>query len=165
MPTGFYERKPKDPRPRFWAKVDRDGPLLSPYLGRCWVWTGATSPKGYGHFLLDGAVWQAHRAAYALFVGPIPEGLTVDHLCRVRNCVNFVHLETVTMYENTLRGNGGRLAGERMSAKTHCLRGHPYDETNTAWRKSARGRPARSCLACNRERDRARWPARSKKGV
>lgn len=71
----------------------------------CWLWRGAVDPTGYGRFFLDGRMDYAHRAAYRLLVGPIPEGLDIDHLCRVRACVNPQHLEAVTRRENLLRGD------------------------------------------------------------
>ena len=70
----------------------------------CWVWTGAVSTGGYGRIGIDGnRLAQAHRVAYQLYVGPIPEGLHVDHLCRNRLCVNSDHLEAVTQAENNRR--------------------------------------------------------------
>ncbi len=92
-----------DPKPtreeRFWAKVDRSGP------GGCWLWTASTR-EGYGYFGLgrrDEGMVDAHRFAYELLVGPIPAGLEIDHLCRVRRCVNPPHLEAVTSAENKRR--------------------------------------------------------------
>jgi hypothetical protein len=95
---------------RFWEKVDRRGP------DECWPWTAATKGHGYGMFAVakvDGRVIlrQAHRMAYELAVGPIPEGLEIDHTCSVRNCVNPAHLEPVTHLENcrrTVRRGRGR---------------------------------------------------------
>jgi hypothetical protein len=72
--------------------------------GECWVWTGATEHNGYARFWLDGKMRYAHRVAYEWFRGPIPAGLDLDHLCRVRNCVNPYHLEAVTRQVNLLRG-------------------------------------------------------------
>lgn len=91
-----------DPRPsveeRFWSKVvEIDGD------GSCWLWTAAKSGKGYGCVVIDRRRYPAHRVAYEMFVGPIPEGLEIDHLCRVRNCVNPAHLEPVTHAENVRR--------------------------------------------------------------
>jgi hypothetical protein len=81
---------------RFWAKVEKtDG---------CWFWRARIIATGYGSFSLDGRKVMAHRFAYELLVGPIPEDLELDHLCRVRHCVNPAHLEPVTHRENILRG-------------------------------------------------------------
>jgi hypothetical protein len=128
----------------FWTKVDvyfnGDG---------CWRWEGRLSHNGYGRYYQDGRSFAAHRIAYELLVGPIPEGLVLDHLCRVPACVRPDHLEPVTQRENVLRGDTFQA---RNAAKTHCPKGHPYDEANTKVDK--RGR--RSCKECHRERNRSR---------
>ena len=120
---------------RFWAKVDRRGP------GDCWGWRAAINSHGYGVFSLGGVVQYAHRLAYQCLVGPIPDGLTIDHLCRVRSCVNPGHLEPVTHRENTLRGATLPAANAR---KTHCPKGHRYAGDNLY----VRPRGGRTCLAC-----------------
>lgn len=80
----------------------------------CWLWTGATSPQGYGRFNAglreDARNVLAHRWSYEHHVGPIPDGLDLDHLCRVRHCVNPEHLEPVTRQENVQRGHRARSA-------------------------------------------------------
>lgn len=86
-----------DPAERFWTYVDKAGP------GNCWLWTGRLERNGYARFRHDGQRSGAHRYAYELEVGPIPDGLTIDHLCRVRHCVNPMHLEPVSGRENTRR--------------------------------------------------------------
>lgn len=116
--------------------------------GGCWLWTAQLDKGGYGKVKLDGRPWMAHRAAYTLLVGPIPAGLTLDHLCRVRNCVNPDHLEPVTLKENLMRG---RTPAALNSAKTACPQGHPYDEHNTY-----RWRGRRMCKKCQRASTR-RW--------
>lgn len=121
---------------RFWAKVDVGHPL------GCWEWTGALSTKGYGRFNAGPALCQAHRYAYEALIGPIPDGLELDHLCRNRICVNPDHLEPVTTAENLRRGAGG--------PRPRCLRGHAFSESNTYYRPD-NGR--RQCRACRRERD------------
>ncbi len=93
-----------------------------PFSG-CWLWTGHLNRKGYGVLRQQ----SAHRAAYELFVGPIPAGLQIDHLCRVRCCVNYQHMEVVTLQENVKRG----VVGIFHRSKTHCPKGHPYDHANT----------------------------------
>jgi hypothetical protein len=90
----------------------------------------------------------AHRVAYVLSVGPIPKGLTIDHLCRNRGCVNPTHLEAVTQRENTLRSPIALAALN--AAKTHCPKGHPYSGANVELRGRSRG-----CRSCHQERSRA----------
>lgn len=88
-----------DDSARFWAKVDKRGP------DDCWLWlANKTAPNGHGRFSTGGSMVMAHRFAYELLVGPIPDGLVIDHLCRVRLCVNPKHLEPVTAVENIKRG-------------------------------------------------------------
>ena len=112
-----------------------------------WFWTGYINPQGYGRtsFGRPNRTWNAHVALYELLVGPVPEGLQLDHLCRVRHCGNPEHLEPVTCRENLLRGETW---AARNAAKTHCKRGHPYDEANTRIIKTG----GRSCRTCSRER-------------
>lgn len=131
------------PRPRtlaqtidaFWVKVEK--------TEGCWLWMAGRQPNGYGRLRLDGKAVYAHRFAYELLIGPIPKGLQIDHLCRVRHCVNPTHLEPVTHRENTLRGEAITAIHAR---KTHCPQGHPYDAGNT-YREPLRpwGRACREC--------------------
>jgi hypothetical protein len=89
---------------RLWSRVDKNGPIseVRPDLGRCWIWTGGRSKAGYGAIFANGRN-STHRVAYELSVGPIPKGLTIDHLCFVLTCVNPAHLEAVTNEENARR--------------------------------------------------------------
>ena len=103
----------------------------------CWNWTGAIHIKGYGQFRRRGINWRAHRLVYEWFVGLIPEGMTLDHLCRNKRCVNPDHLEVTTNEENTRRSWKFRVR------PTHCHNGHPFDEENT-YLNSGR----RHCRAC-----------------
>lgn len=110
----------------------------------CWLWRRPISNNGYAYIKWDGRDQPAHRVIYELLVGPIPDGLVIDHLCRVRHCLNPGHMEPVTGAENTRRGRSGQLQAER----THCPRGHPYNEENTYYERSQRH--GRACRACHR---------------
>lgn len=134
---------------RFEAKVER-----IPFHA-CWEWVGARSMKeGYGGISVNGRTRIAHRVAYELFVGPIPEGMQIDHLCRNRGCVNPSHLEPVTIRTNLTRSPLTLLS--QAAQKTHCPRGHPYDEANTYLDKNGH----RYCRICGLEASR-RWRNRN----
>lgn len=121
----------------------------------CWLWLLAVNKKsGYGQMGVNGRVLYAHRVAYEAWRGPIPEGLTIDHLCRVRSCVNPDHLEAVTMRENTLRGES---TAARNARKTHCPEGHPIEAGN-ANTKTWNG--WRRCRTCFNARCRAYYVAK-----
>jgi len=127
---------------RFWSKVDK--------TGDCWEWHAKVASNGYGHFWLEGRNRLAHRVAYEMVVGPIAEGLQLDHLCRNPRCVRPDHLEPVTARVNTLRSTNGASQNFR---KTHCPAGHPYDEQNT-YLQRRNGRVERVCRACGRAKQR-----------
>lgn len=118
----------------------------------CWIWQRRLNRGGYGigNRYVDGAkvTFRTHRLAYEVFVGPIPAGLALDHLCRVRACCNPAHLEPVTFRENLLR-SPLTLAAIRRAAQ-RCLNGHPFDEENTRFRPTG-GRECRTCARARRQ--------------
>lgn len=117
----------------------------------CLLWTATLNIHGYGRFTYARRSYTVHRLMYEWFVGPIPPGYQMDHLCRVRHCAAPAHLEAVLPAENTYRGIGPTAVN---AAKTHCPQGHPYDETNTfTWRRPSGG-IHRRCRQCKRETDR-----------
>lgn len=140
--------KQRDPLDRFIDKI-------VPTSWGCWLWTGKPNSEGYGRFTVStGVVVRAHRWAYEHWIGPIPDGMVLDHVkargCRSTMCVNAAHLESVTQAENVARGR----AGQPYSDRTHCPQGHEYTEENTyRWRNN------RYCRQCQRDR----WPERARK--
>jgi hypothetical protein len=109
----------------------------------CVLWTGTRNPEGYGHIYANGSYRGVHRVMYEMFAEAISGGLTLDHLCRVRHCVNVAHLEPVTERENILRGTSPQAINSR---KSHCDSGHLLDERNTYLYRGKR-----ICRACNRD--------------
>ncbi len=158
-------QRPGDPIERFWGKVDKAGlvPVHRPELGSCWMWIESCQ-KGYGSFYLNGRKVGAHRFAYELLVGPVPDGLELDHLCHNdsgcaggpcvhRRCVNPSHLEPVSHRENMIRG--ATFIAPNL-AKTHCVNGHEFTSENTyTWHGT------RQCRTCHRTRQRARYANRA----
>lgn len=134
-----------DPEWLFWQKVDKDGPI-HPDLGPCWEWTGYVAKHGYGKVVRGSVEFYTHRVAYEMEVGPIPDDLVIDHLCRNTICVRPSHLEAVPSGINVLRGESPLAKNAR---KTHCKRGHLLDGGNVTYRKEGR-----VCAVCRRERDR-----------
>lgn len=118
-------------------------------LTGCWEWLGSKS-GGYGSLGSSGGY--VHRIMYEAAKGPIPDGLTLDHLCRNKACCNPDHLEPVTCRENTARGLSPVARNMR---KTHCPQGHAYDEGNTYWKRGIYNME-RTCKECNRRRARER---------
>lgn len=116
--------------------------------GDCRLWKGYCTDKGYAQFRVHRKTRRAARVAYEIFVGPIPVGYVLDHLCRRRNCVNPEHLEPVTNRINLLRGN---TFAARHAAKTHCVHGHEFTPENThlyyypKWKDRL---PTRICKQC-----------------
>lgn len=123
---------------RFWSKVAQTGNVCE-----CWIWRANKTRGGYGMFRLSGKMRLAHRVAYELAIGAIPEGLQIDHLCKERSCVNPFHLEPVTAKENTRRGDA---PSARHALKTHCPLGHEYTAANLIHRNNG----SRQCKVCYR---------------
>lgn len=140
---------------RFIAKVKFTDSCPVPLLpgGGCWIWTATKRDKhGYGGFSCDGKSVLAHTFSYLHFRGPIPDTYELDHLCRTPSCVNPWHLEPVTHKVNMSRG--------AHAMKTHCPRGHRYDEANTRVENGCR-----NCIACridSQRRSRLELPAMHK---
>jgi DNA-binding CsgD family transcriptional regulator len=132
---------------KFWRRV-------VPRPDGCWDYTGCHDPNGYSKAFIFGLRY-AHRVAYFLTYGPIPDGLNIDHLCRNRGCCNPAHLEAVTQRENIMRSP---IAPAAINArKTHCKRGHAYAGENVRLTTNPRtGRSARSCRTCERDGERRR---------
>lgn len=138
----IYDQKFQD---RFWSKVNVSGP--------CWEWTASTKGNGYGQVkhVSQASPMFTHRVAYEMLVGEIPKGLTLDHLCRNRICVNPDHLEVVTGKVNSLRSESPPAKNAR---KTHCSAGHELSPDNLV---ADRGR---RCKICHREKVRRQREAR-----
>ena len=126
----------------FAEKIDMHGPtpVDRPDLGACWVWCAAEDGHGYGVFWSKGRAVKAYCFSYEMFVGPVPDELVLDHLCRNPACVRPDHLEPVTQRINLLRGKGFAAVNAR---KSRCPRGHLYSHVaSTGWRR---------CRQCDNE--------------
>lgn len=139
IPTGATKRERL-----FWSHVHEDE-------AGCWQFDGVMIRGGYRRF----ARKSAHRQAYEMVVGPIPDGLDLDHLCRVHGCVNPAHLEPVTNRENVLRGTG---VTAEQARQTHCKNGHPLEGANLLPHALRRGH--RNCRVCTNARVRLRYEQR-----
>ena len=135
----------------FWQRVNK--------TDTCWLWTACTNHDGYGNFSLHrgGRHWtmRAHRVAYELIVGEIPPGSVLDHICRVRHCVNPEHVRPASNRENVLAGIGRTAINAR---KTHCKNGHEFTDENT-YRYPTRS--IRECRTCRAEANRKRRAAKA----
>jgi hypothetical protein len=109
---------------------------------KCWEWALTIDANGYGVIRVEGKTTGTHRASYEAFVGSIPDGLSLDHLCRNRSCCNPEHLEPVTPKENSRRG--------ATAQKTECKQGHPFTLENTRF-TAVNGSIRRSCRECSRQ--------------
>ncbi len=146
-----YEPPPsRSTSERFWSKVDKAD------LDGCWRWTASIDRRGYGRFTYEGKWRFAHRVGYLLTIGTVPEGLELDHLCRVPSCVNPSHLEPVSHQENMRRSPISPTTANR--CKTHCIRGHAFTEANTG----ANAAGNRFCRTCKREWNREYWRQKGK---
>ena len=119
----------------------------------CWEWRLSRGAAGYGQATVRSRYKRpvgAHRLSYEMHVGPIPDGLTVDHWCFNPPCVNPEHLRLLTLSENA--------SHQLDSYKTHCIRGHEFTSENTRFKDYGNGR--RECRTCHRERERAAWTRR-----
>jgi len=132
------------PQERFWAKVQGGD------VDTCWIWSASLKVRtGYGAFRIGERIHSTHKLAYEWMVGPVPEGLELDHLCRHRACVNPWHLEPVTPLVNSRRGARCR------ATTTECANGHSWAKETTVFYGGYR-----KCLTCSRDRSRT-WRAQS----
>lgn len=140
-------RKKKPILDKFFEKIE--------ITDSCWIWHGARSEEGYGLFTAHDGGGNAHRTSYVIFIGEIPDGYQIDHLCRNRSCVNPDHLEPVTPKTNIRRSVPFRdfsHVGNHQRAKTHCPKGHEYKEGNfRTYLRTGTGKPFKVCIACSRE--------------
>lgn len=137
---------------RFLSKIQTGATLFD-----CWEWKGNRTTDGYGRFGHDDRYSKAHRLAYEYFVGVIPDGLQIDHLCRNKGCVNPAHLDVVTGQENIIR--------MKLFLHPSCRKGHPYTPENTgsAWKGPEKTQKWRRCKTCQRDYARRRRHAQPRR--
>jgi hypothetical protein len=131
--------------PNLFELPQRLQPLIMPEpISGCWIWIGSVTSSGYGqwNYTPDRTV---HRFIYKMFIGSIPDGMVLDHLCRLKTCVNPFHLEIVTQRENSRRG-----LRNQYTAKLHCPQGHPYSGNNLSIH-FRNGRSYRMCKECGKQ--------------
>jgi hypothetical protein len=133
----------------FWSRVE--------ITASCWYWRGSCDIDGYGQFGINKKTWKAHRFAYETMIGSIPLGYEPHHTCNNPGCVNPDHLEVVTRREHILKNRSWGVATWNLN-KTHCPKGHPYDEDNTYHEPGG----GRGCRICRKEATR-RYLANKKK--
>lgn len=146
-------RPPRDPAERFWEKVDKGE------ASQCWPWRAYLYANGYAMFtpIHGGPKVMAHRYAYEALVQPIPDEMTIDHLCRNRACCNPAHMEVVTRGENSTRGGGLQVANQRRTeaAELACKNGHPRTPEHATREASSGSWRCRTCR--NEKRRRGEW--------
>jgi hypothetical protein len=135
-------------------------PVVAGYRTPCWPWMAAKT-NGYGVVQYQGRLQRAHRVIRTILVGPIPDGLEPDHLCRNRWCVNPEHTEPVTQSENNLRSES---QSAKHARQTHCVRGHEFTPENTYTRTRGH-KTERFCRECCRIRDNERYRRNSAREV
>lgn len=138
---------------------------LDPEQGEHWIWQGAQDSAGYPRFHItrvhgQGYAEKAYRWAYEQWVGPIPGGYEVHHVCETPLCVNPDHLQALTPRQHTLEA-GHRNVAALNAAKTHCKRGHAFDEANTYWFNGGRSRACRTCKSAVERQRQARLTRRA----
>ena len=148
---GTTEKHRLSPLDRFYKYSIEDISTPKTKGNHCWVWTSTITPQGYGRFSVNGKQTLAHRFSYETFVGVIPIGKELDHLCRNQACVNPDHLEAVTHSINLKRGDIEAMSHQKI--KTHCPQGHPYREENTYIDKNG----YRSCRQCHNDREKVKY--------